>query len=112
MSAGSGWFVPFDYVVSLVGVFIGALGLLWFGVVVRVFVNNERRLVALETYADPRNEDIRNKLLMSQFRELLAQMELRLGNNLEVKRASIESTIRSKVNEVVETLKENGGGGR
>jgi hypothetical protein len=111
MSAG-GWFVPFDYVVSLVGVFIGALGLLWFGVVVRVFVNNERRLVNLEAYADPRNENVRNNLLMAQFKVLLAEMELRLGNNLEVKRASIESTIRSKVNEVVETLKENGGGGR
>jgi hypothetical protein len=111
MSAG-GWFVPFDYVVSLVGVFIGALGLLWFGVVVRVFVNNERRLVNLEAYADPRNEVMRNDLLIARFKLMLADMEIRLGTNLESKRVSIESTIKSQVNQVVDALKENGGAGR
>jgi hypothetical protein len=49
---------------------------------------------------------------MARIKVMLAETELRLINNLEVKRVSIESTIKSQVNEVVETLKANGGGGR
>ncbi len=108
----AGWVVPIDYVLSLIGGFFTVLALLWFGVVARVFLNTEPRLIALENYMDPRNETLRNDLLMARIKVMLAETELRLINNLEVKRVSIESTIKSQVNEVVETLKANGGGGR
>src|SRR5579862_5104568 len=101
--------IPLEWFEFIVTLFLGLFSLLWFGVTWRVYMNNERRLVELETYADPRNEDIRNKLLMAQFREMLAQMELRLGNNLESKRASIESAITQVGDQIVNSVKKNGG---
>jgi hypothetical protein len=103
-----GWLVPFSYVLELIGAFVAILVAVWMGVVVRVFVNNERRLVTLEAYADPRSEQARDTRLMLQFQVMLKDMELRLGNNLEAKRSSIESTIKQQVGEVVEAMK-NGG---
>jgi len=104
--------VPLGYVLSLIGGFAVVLGGLWFGVVVKVFVDMEGRLVVAETYMDPRNELLRNDALMLRIKVMLAETELRLKDNLESKRASIESTITRQVGEVVETLKANGGGGR
>ena len=103
-----GWVVPFSYVLELVAAFMAILTAVWLGVVVRVFVNNERRLVTLEAYADPRAEQARDVRLMLQFQVMLKDMELRLGRNLEDKRASIESTVTTKVDEVVKAIK-NGG---
>jgi hypothetical protein len=100
------WVVPIDYVLSLISAFVGVLGLLWVGVVARVFVNNERRLVTLEEYKG--NEEVRTQLLVTRFREMLLETELRIGRNLESKRASIEGTITEQVAEVVKAVK-NGG---
>jgi hypothetical protein len=98
--------VPLGYVELGVSLFLGILGLLWLGVTWRVYVNNERRLVALEEYKA--NEAIRTELLISKFREMLLKTEMRIGDNLESKRDSIESTITAQVSEVVKTIK-NGG---
>lgn len=100
--------VPLEYFEYVISGFLAMLGALWLGITWRVYVNNERRIMALENYADPRNEDIRNRLLMSQFENALARLELRLGNNLEAKRASIEQSITQVGTEVVQAVK-NGG---
>jgi hypothetical protein len=105
------WAVPIEYVLVLISAFMAILACLWMGVVVRVFVNNESRLVALEEYKS--HEVIRNELLVSRFKEMLSQLEIRLGANLEAKletkRASIEQTITQMGNEVVNAVKKNGG---
>jgi hypothetical protein len=104
-----GWFVPLEYVLILISAFVAILTSLWLGVVAKVFIDMEPRIKAVEAYADPRAEALRNELLMSQFKLLLADMESRMGRNLEAKRASIETTITSQVSEVVSALKKNGG---
>ena len=109
MSQG-GWFVPFEYVLTLVGAFVAILAALWLGVVVKVFVFQESRIASLEEYKA--NEGIRTQLLMAQFQVMLKESETRISQNfthtLDTRRQSIETTIAQKVDEVVETIK-NGG---
>ena len=105
---GPGWVVPLDYVLALIGAFWTILAFLFLGLGWRVYVNHERRILIVEAYSDPKNEALRNELLMTRFREMLLETELRIGRNLESKRASIESTIVQQVGDVVRTIK-NGG---
>ena len=104
----SGDSVSFEYFEAIIGGFCTVLAILWLGVTWRVYMNNERRLVALEHYFDPRNEEMRKKLLIAEFQQLVSELELRQARDLENKRASIESTIKQQVSEVVKAVK-NGG---
>ena len=100
---GPTWSVPLEYVLVLISAFVAILAMLWAGVVVRVFVNVERRLLTLEEYK--RNEDVRTQLLITEVKKMLLEHRLEIGRDLEAKRSSIEGTITRKVSEVVEALK-------
>ena len=103
-----GW-VPVEWFEIIVSLLFGALAFLWLGITYRVYVTIERRLLTAEAYMDPRSEDIRNRLLMSQFEKLIIQLKLDLARDLEAKRTSIEGTITQMGSEVVRAVKQNGG---